>query len=210
MSLDHIAQPWTASRNNASNRLKIRSNDMFFYAHHPKNWSCVQLPDGKKTKWIWLPKLNKIPETAGVNLVRGEQGATDSTLAQTTFIQRGFTVLNPAKIDYVRVYPAIGGRYHTTKFMKLENLAGEVIKKNDAAAMNEWLCKLIADGHIDPPHPHMTKKIMNMQEQLITMHTNKQYLPLAKAEMSAAEQLLEGMKEATAAVQKHGVKYYER
>ena len=157
-----------------------------------------------------MPKLNKIPETAGVNLVRGEQGATDSTLAQTTFIQRGFTVLNPAKIDYVRVYPAIGGRYHTTKFMKLENLAGEVIKKNDTAAMNEWLCKLIADGHIEPPHPHMTKKIMNMQEQLITMHTNKQYLPLAKAEMSAAEQLLEGMKEATAAVQKHGVKYYER
>ena len=210
MSYDNIAQPWTSSASNKQNRLNIRSNSMFFYAHHPKNWSIVQLEDGKKTKWIWLPKLNKIPETAGVNLVRGEQGATDSTLAQTVLIQRGFTILHPSKHDYVRIYPAIRGKYHTTKFVKLENLAGEIIKKNNTKELNEWLCSLVAKGVIDLPHPHMTQKIMNTQLQLINMHTNRQYLPLAKEEMTNAETLYKGMQEATEAVKKQGVKYYEQ
>jgi hypothetical protein len=210
MSLEHIAQPWTSSTSNKQNRLNIRANCMFFFAHHPKNWKCVQMKDGKKTKWVWLPLLNKIPEKAGVNLIRGEQGQTDSTLAQTSMIRKGFTILHPSKHDYLRIYPAIRGKYHTTKFQKLEHLAGEVIKKLDKEELDEWLCSLVAQGHIDAPHPHMTEKLMHAQRELINMHMNRQYLPLAKEEMTTAENLLAGMQAASAGVQKEGKKYYER
>ena len=209
MSFDHIAQPWTSSTSNTNNRLKIKGNDMFFYAHHPRNWSCIEMPHGKKTKWLWLPKLNKVPEKAGVNLVRGNQGRTDSALAQTVLMPKGFTILYPSKHDYLRIYPAIRGKFHTTKFVKLEQLAGDIIKTKDAAAFNAWLQSLVAEGHIDVPHPHMLKKIMNMQTELINMHANKQYLPLAKEEMTNAEVILQGMHEATAGVKKEGKKYYE-
>ena len=209
MSFDHIAQPWTSSTSNTANRLRIKSNNMFFFAHHPRNWSCVKMQHGKKEKWVWLPKLNKIPEKPGVNLVRGEQGAVDSTLAQTSFMKKGFTILYPSKHDYMRIYPAVRGKYHTTKFVKLEQLAGEIIKTNDTAAFNTWLQSLVAAGHIELPHPHIMKKIMSIQRELINMHANKQYLPLAKEEMTLAEELLQGMQEATASVQKDGKKYYE-
>ena len=208
MSFDHIAQPWQATTNNTKNRLKIKSNSMFFFMHHAKNWNCIRIKNGKKTKAIWLPALNKVPIKPGVNLMRGSVGNVNTGIARTHYQDKGFVILDPAKHDYCRVYPAIRGKYHTTKFVKLEDLAGEIIVKKDTASFYKWLCSLVAENYIELPHEHMIKKIMHRQSELINRHVNKQHIPSSVAEKTPAEKLYADMIEATEKLSE-GLKYYE-
>ena len=210
MSFDSIAQPWAAANNNTQNRLRIKANDFFFFMHHPTSWIAREIGTGKKKKWIWLPKLNKFIEKPGVNNIRGQVGATDSSLARTQFQDQGFTILHPSKHDYMRIYPAIKGKYHTTKFFTLENLAGEIIFKEKTEELETWLCSLISGGTLEPPHEHIMKRIMHKQQELINMHVNKSHLPLQKGQLSEAETLLQGMQAATDGIMKEGKSYYER
>jgi hypothetical protein len=109
----------------------------------------------------------------------------------------------------MRIYPAHQGNYHTTKFVRVEVLGGEMVTTTDRDGFNEWKKRLIADGHIKTPHPQILKRIMHRQQELIVMHASKPHIPHAIEMHKAAQTKLEYMQLALDGVIKKGADYYE-
>lgn len=49
MNFDDYAQPWQKKKKDDF-RLPIRSNNPYFYKHHPNNWDLVMMKKGKKNR----------------------------------------------------------------------------------------------------------------------------------------------------------------
>lgn len=214
MNYNQLAQPFTKAQAPKA-KLPTVGNPSWMYIHHPKNWDLIMIPTKNpkkgdpKHKAYWLPNLNQLIEEPGCNNVTGTKDNPDSRLARTTLIDDGYTILSPLNYDYMRVYPAHKGKYHTTKFVNIEVLGGEMITTTDRNAFNEWKKSLVADGHIAPPHPQILKRVMHKQQELIVMHGSKPHIPHAVEMHKVAEQKLQSMREAAKAVAEQGREYYE-
>lgn len=213
MDYQNLAQPWTASKRSATARLPTLANPSFIYMHHPANWDLhiMEVQNGKKTtkKPIWIPGLTRLKERPGVNNVRGTLNNPDSAISRTNFQDKGFIILHPRDHDYLRIYPAIDGVYHTLKWMKLETLAGELIQELDKEEFLKWKISLVKEGYINLPHKHILKKKLLEQKDLIRIHQSKPHLPHAVAMSKESQEFLDYMKTATEAVETQGLNYYE-
>ena len=213
MNYQNIAQPWTATGRSPSSRLPTLSNPSFIYMHHPKNWELhiLTTKNGKKTekKPIWVPGLTRLKERPGVNNVRGTINRPDSSIARTNFRDKGFTILHPKDHDYLRIYPAQGGNFHTLKWMKLETLAGELIQELNKKEFLEWKISLVQEQIVKLPHKHILKKLRLEQLELIRIHQSKPHLPHAVEMSKESQEFLKQMDIATEAIDTEGIKYYE-
>ena len=134
MNYEDIAQPWQTTAQQQIT-LPTRSNNRFFYKHHPKNWQIHYFEiegKGKITetvrKAVWLPELHVHHETPGVNGTRGFTNNPDSGLARTRLVDKGWTIINPSQHDYLRKYPARKGSYWADKFTTLENIGANLLR----------------------------------------------------------------------------------
>ena len=207
---DNLAQPWQQATA-PQMRLPIKSNVLFYLMHHPKNWDLIEVmrKNAKKPRFYWLPNLNRLICEAGVNNVRGTKSRPDTTYARAEFVEKGYTILDPAQHDYLRIYPAHMGKFHALKWQNYEMLGGELIKTTDRNGYADFKRQLVANGIIDLPHPEILKRIIIKQSELINMHASKPHIPAAVAAKEAAVIKLEHMQAAADAITKNGVSAYE-
>lgn len=213
MDYSSIAQPW-AQPSGQTPRLPVRANFPIFLKHHGKGWRFEYLTSkgkGKaadKTIGAWLPNIQLEYERPGVNGIRTDGRNIDSTLRHANLNKDGYTVILPHQADFLRVYPAQNGKYYTTKFFKLENIAGELIKTLDKEAWAEFRIQLILDGVIRQPHPTILERIRIQRARHIDRYIRQQHIPELATKMKSIEAEVKGMSEATKLIQEKGRDYY--
>lgn len=219
MNYKNLAQPWQQSTA-AAPHLPVRKTPPFYLMHHPHNWEIVIFEKLKKVTVdkkretvsiqipLWLPKLTVFTEIPGCNNVVSNGNRIDSSYARMQFEDRGFTILNHREHDYLRIYPAIGGNYHTTKFEELELIGGRVLKSNNEQESNNWRRELVLNGSIAAPHQGILKIIK--QNALVdrNRHAQKPHIPQEVDEMKRIDSLILSMETATANLLKEGLKSY--
>lgn len=216
MNYNNIAQPWQQSPQNAP-RLPLHANSTFFLKHHPKNWELVAFDNPKKTKaasdkiYLWLPVLHSHVETAGVEGVRGSDrgSSVDSSLAKAKNTRDGWTILEPSKFDYLRIYPALNGNYHADKWTTLENLGGEIVTTYDHDAHNKFRRELVHLSVIDLPHRQILKRIIHNHSRMISQKSKYQHIPENKIKLDNMHDINRAMVTAMDDVQDKGVDAYE-
>ena len=204
MSYSDLGQPWQVGATTAHKILPTSRNPSCMYFHHPKNWSLYIFKKTKKTKKgeetieipLFLPDLTQLIEDPGCNGVQGTINRPDSSIIRTKLKDEGCTVLHPSEYDYMRIYPARGGKCHTTKFVKLENLAGTLIQTPDMEERANWRRELVANGTIKPPHPHIIKKILIHNRESILREAQQPHIPAAVARLSELEEKHKKLEEA--------------
>ena len=214
MNYDTIAQPWTSSKGNQV-RLPVRANSSYFLKHHPKNWELVEFKRPKKGKtaaysiFLWLPKLHCHFEKAGAEGCRGSGQNVDSSIAKARYNSDGWTILEPSKHDYLRVYPARGGSYYVDKWTTLENLGGELVTTYDREGNNEFRRQLVNSGAIPLPHKQILKRLIHDHSRMIGNKTKFQHIPENKARLDALYETNRQMVKAMDLVISDGVDAYE-
>ena len=213
MDYSSIAQPWAQPSGQAP-RLPVRTNHPLFLKHHGKAWRFEYITiegkgkSKKKTVGVWLPDIQTEYERPGVNGIRTDGRTIDSSLRHANLNKDGYTVILPHQVDYLRVYPAQGGKFYTTKFFKLENIAGELIKTLDAKAWAEFRIKLVLDGLIRLPHPTILERIRITRARHIDRYVRQQHIPELAVKMKAIQEEVQGMSDAIAAFKEKGREYY--
>ena len=144
----------------------------------------------------------------GVNGIRTDGRNIDSSLRHANLNKEGYTVILPHQVDYLRVYPAQGGKYYTTKFFKLENVAGELMKSLDRQEWAKFRMKLIIDGVVRQPHPTILERIRIQRARHIDRYVRQQHIPELAGKMKAIQDEVQGMSEAIAAFKEKGRDYY--
>lgn len=216
MNYNNLAQPWQQSAQNTP-RLPLRSNSTFFLKHHPRNWELIafDLPSKNKKaatkKHLWLPVLHNHIETAGVEGVRGAErgGAVDSSLAKAKYSRDGWTILEPSKFDYLRIYPALNGNYHCDVWTQLENLGGEIVTTYDHDAHNKFRRELVLMEVIPLPHTQILKRLIHKHSRMISNKSKYQHIPENKKKLDIMHDINRAMVEAMDDVKATGVKSYE-
>jgi len=216
MKFESIAQPWQQQQQ-ASIVLPARSNNRFFYKHHPKNWELYYFDIEDTTsktkkmtkKAIWLPDLQSHHETPGVNGTRGYKANPDSAMTRVRLQDNGITVLHPSQHDYLRSYPAKGGQYWTSKFNHLESLGGELVITFNHADFAQWRLELMQSGALRIPHKQFLQRKQAEIQRRIERHTRSQHIPEVAAKLKGLKELLTDMQTATDDVATNGAKHYE-
>lgn len=216
MNYEDIAQPWqTTAKQQVT--LPTRSNNRFFYKHHPKNWELhyfeTQETTGKTTKTVrkpvWLPELHVHHETPGVNGTRGFSNNPDSGLTRTRLVDKGWTIINPAQHDYLRKYPARRGSYWADKFTTLENIGGELVKSYRHDLFADWRLELMQKGVLQLPHKTFIQRQMMDVQRRIERHTRNQHIPEIAAKLNGLQDLHKDMKLALQDLEKNKGAHYE-
>lgn len=220
MNFNELAQPWQANKHKAP-RLPLRANTSFLLMHHAKNWELHTFEKKARKKKgeeeapgaeeypLFIPKLTKLIEKPGVNNVQNTGGLVDSSYSQSQFTNRGFEILRHQDHDYLRIYPAQGGNHYTHKWVEMELIGSELLRTTDLEGMASWRRSLVADRHIEPPHPGILKVIIRKMNNNITRLQQKAHIPAVKMELEQAEKDLELADKALAILQAKGVKAYE-
>lgn len=215
MNYEDIAQPWQTTAQQQIT-LPTRSNNRFFYKHHPKNWELYYFETegkGKKPetvrKAVWLPDLHIHHETPGVNGTRGFTNNPDSGLARTRLVDKGWTIINPSQHDYLRKYPARKGSYWADKFTTLENIGGELVKSYRHDLFAGWRLELMKKGVLQLPHKtFILRKMMDVQRR-IERHTRNQHIPEIAAKLKGLQDLHNDMKLALKDLEENKGGHYE-
>jgi hypothetical protein len=218
MDFSTLAQPWQQQKA-AAQTLPTKRNHSYFFAHNPRNWEFIyfeetQKTEGKRAKKIkkgyWLPLLSTIQEHPGVNGVRdGGNGRIDSSITRTKMKDKGWTILSPSDFDYMRIYPALNGKYHSNKFEKLESLAGTLIKEFDHDSFNQWRLELLKSGSIPAPHHSILKRIRLDAAEQINRQMRYQHIPEIKQQIENLQNIISDMDKAIQEIQEKGLEAYE-
>lgn len=220
MNFNELAKPWQANPQKAP-RLPLKANTSFLLMHHPKNWELYVFEKktrkkkgeedtpGKEEYPLFIPKLTKLIESPGINNVQNSGGRVDSSYAQSQFYNRGFEILRHQDHDYLRIYPAQGGNHYTHKWVEMELIGSELLRNTNLQGMAEWKRQLVADQHIDLPHPGIIKIIMRKIEGNITRLQQRAHVPAIKMELDREEKNLENAHKALELIKTKGVKAYE-
>lgn len=216
MDYSDLAQPWQTSKA-ASVVLPTKKNNSYFFAHNPRNWEYIYIDivkqagkGTKKTKvGYWLPLLSSIQEQPGVNGIHDVGGRMDSSLTRTRMKDKGWILLPPSEFDYLRIYPALNGKYHSNRFEKLESLAGTLIKEFDHEGFNSWRLELIKNGSIPIPHHTILKRIRLDAAEQINRQMKHQHIPEIKQQIENLQNILNDMDKSISDIQTKGIKAYD-
>lgn len=212
-----FAQPWE-EKTDVQTRIPKKANPRFFFAHNPENWELkvfegyTMTDDGKKKKQsipMLLPILSSIGEVPGVNGTRAIGGRIDSSIMRTNMQDKGWTILDPARHDYLRVYPAHKGNYHTSKWIRMEKVGRRVIEHFDADAFDEWRRELVTSGAVNPPHPQIASLRLIAMNRAMSRLERDQHIPEVAGRLKAKQEELRLTKKAIERVEKYGGQAYE-
>ena len=209
MKLSSLSHPW-AEVQSAQTRLKMRPNSRFLFMHNPKNWELHVTGKGKTQKGILLPSFSVLRLTAGVNLVRANGKKPNPSIAIANMQEKGFTILDPEKHDYLRVYPCTKGQRYEDKFTHFEQVGTSIIRSYDHESYNEFRRMLMLEGHIDLPHEHFITVMILDNQKLIDKYAQLQHNPNHEALYKRAVEKDKFLKQAKQAIKKHGREAYER
>lgn len=215
MNYDDMAQPWSTQAT-AQTRLPLKSNARYFLAHNPENWelrlfqTTTSTDDNRKKKQvpILLPMLSSIPEVAGVNGTKQVGKHIDSGLMRTQLQDHGWTILDAGKHDYMRIYPAQKGNYHTSKWISFEKVGRRVIQKFDADGFDQWRLELMQKGAITPPHPQIAALKLIKMDRAMSRLERDQHIPEVSARLKSKQAQYKQIKAAIQRVEDKGVNAY--
>jgi len=215
MNYDDMAQPWSTQAT-AQTRLPLKSNARYFLAHNPENWelrlfeTTTSTDDNRKKKQvpILLPMLSSIPEVAGVNGTKQVGKHIDSGLMRTQLQDHGWTILDAGKHDYMRIYPAQKGNYHTSKWISFEKVGRRVIQKFDADGFDQWRLELMQKGAITPPHPEIAALKLIKMDRAMSRLERDQHIPEVSARLKSKQAQYKQIKAAIQRVEDKGVHAY--
>jgi len=215
MNYDDMAQPWSTQAT-AQTRLPLKSNARYFLAHNPENWelrlfqTTTSTDENKKRKQvpILLPMLSSIPEVAGVNGTKQVGKHIDSGLMRTQLQDHGWTILDAGKHDYMRIYPAQKGNYHTSKWISFEKVGRRVIQKFDAEGFDQWRLELMQKGAITPPHPQIAALKLIKMDRAMSRLERDQHIPEVSARLKSKQAQYKQIKAAIQRVEDKGVHAY--
>jgi hypothetical protein len=208
---DSFSQPWE-EKQSAETRIPKKKNPRFFFAHHPENWELVMfektLSGEEKRKRITipllLPVLSSVQEEPGVNGTRAVGGRLDSSIMRTSLRDRDWTIIDPKKHDYLRVYPAHKGNYHTSRWIRLEKIGRRIIEHFDQKGFDDWRRSLIAEGHLNPPHPQIAElRLISMNRSMSRLERD-QHIPEVATRLKGKQEEFKQTKKAIALAAKHG------
>ncbi len=163
----------------------MKGNAKYFLAHNPENWELrvfdkYNTEDGKRKRYtvaVLLPVLSSIPEVPGVNGTKAVGKHLDSGLMRTTLRDNGWTILDAAKHDYLRIYPAMKGNYHTSKWISLERVGKRIIEHFDSDGFDEWRLQLMQTGVINTPHPQIASLRLISMDRAMSRLERDQHIP---------------------------------
>jgi len=215
MNYDDMAQPWSTQAT-AQTRLPLKSNARYFLAHNPENWelrlfeTTTSTDDSRKRKQVpvLLPMLSSIPEVAGVNGTKQVGKHIDSGLMRTQLQDHGWTILDAGKHDYMRIYPAQKGNYHTSKWISFEKVGRRVIQKFDADGFDQWRLELMQKGAITPPHPEIAALKLIKMDRAMSRLERDQHIPEVSARLKSKQAQYKQIKAAIQRVEDKGVHAY--
>jgi len=122
---------------------------------------------------------------------------------------KGWTILDPARHDYLRVYPAHKGNYHTSKWIRMEKVGRRVIEHFDADAFDEWRRELVTSGAVNPPHPQIASLRLIAMNRAMSRLERDQHIPEVAGRLKAKQEELRLTKKAIERVEKYGGQAYE-
>ena len=176
------SQPWS-NQIKQSEHLPLRGNSAFIFTHNPSNWEMyrfiIENEDKRKKPVehaVLLPLFTSLRVTGGVNGVR-DGGKPDPSIAIAKATQNGITVLHPNQYDYLRLYKARSGTYHTDIWTKIEVLGGQCVFEFDHEAFAYWRLDLILKGTIKPPHKHFIQLLQMGRQRSIDRLALDQHIP---------------------------------
>jgi len=212
---DNFSQPWE-EKQHTETRIPKKKNPRFFFAHHPENWELVMFErydtteDKRKkvTTPLLLPVLSSIQEEPGVNGTRAVGGRLDSSIMRTSLTDRDWTIIDPKRHDYLRVYPAHKGNYHTSRWIRLEKVGRRIIEHFDQKGFDDWRRSLIAEGHLNPPHPQIAELRLISMNRAMSRLERDQHIPEVATRLKSKQEEFKQTKKAIALVQKHGREAY--
>ena len=123
--------------------------------------------------------------------------------------KQGYAIIDPREHDYIRIYPARGGNFHTSRFVKMESLAGRLIQSFQHAEFLAFRLGLVASGRINLPHDHVIKLMLLDQQEKINRMERDQLKPDIKAKLVIEIQKLKDLEKAIADIREHGRANYE-
>jgi hypothetical protein len=208
MKLNNLAHPWANAKGNQQ-RLKLKANTSFIYIHNPQNWELVNFKKDKKTIPRLLPNLGSLKLTPGVNLVRQNGKNVNANIAISDLEDRGFTIIDSNKYDYIRVYPCLNGSRYEDRFTNFEQLGGSLIRSFDHEEFNEFRCMLMREGALDLPHEHFIKIMIQDNQKIIDKYAQSQHNPNHQVLYNNAIQKDKDLKAVKQALKKQGREYYE-
>lgn len=213
MDYTTYGQPWQ-QKQVVNNRLPIKAKAMFFYKHHPESWEIIVMKTKKGKQIIekpyWVPHLHCQRLTPGVNGARMNGKTVDGSLAKARAVDAGFTILDPEKIDYVRVYPAHKGNYHIDKFTKIERIGTRVVETFNHEDFNLFRLELVKNQHIQLPHPLILKEKIIETHKSIDRKANKSHVPEQRKAIDELYKRIDYMKQAMEGLENQGLEYYEK
>ncbi len=207
MKLNNLSHPWSTVQAEQK-RLNIKKNSNFVFMHNPKNWEMCYISSGKKTKAVFLPQLSILRFTAGVNLVRMNGNTVNTGVAIAKAQDEGFTIIDPSKYDYIRVYPAIGGNRYEDAFTEFEQLGGSLIRTFNHDRFNEFRTKLMRESVLNLPHEHFIKLKIQENAKVLNKYAQLQHNPNHEALYQKALKKDKDLKQALEELKKEGVEVY--
>lgn len=178
--------------------------------HHPKNWDFVYFGSDKNRKGYLLPSLSVLQLDAGINNVREMgKGNADPNLAIVKMKDNGFTILDPTKEDYLRVYPAIKGKHHADKWTTFEVIGDTVIKEFDYDKFDLWRKSLMSEGKIKLPHRHFIGLLLKDYRRQIDKYIKGQHIPQNEHKLKIISKEESDIKTFMKKLIKEGAAYYE-
>jgi len=193
-------QQWSPMTTQTTATLPARPNHPFYYKWHPTNWQFVyrdvKTVTGKgekaktvtKRKGFFIPHLRMervMPGVNGIHQIQGELGNPGSRIGQLQ--QQGWIYLDPAKYDYMAVYPVRGGRYHVPKWTNIKVVANRLIQKMDQDAFQDWSVNMLRSNIL----------------------VKQQHLPEKKAQLDEIHDRVKDMKAFLKEFEKRGLEIYE-
>ena len=215
MNYDNMAQPWSTQAATQT-RLPLKSNPRYFLAHNPENWELrlfekTTTEETKRKKQlvpVLLPILSSIPEVAGVNGTKQIGSHIDSGIMRTHLMDNGWTILDAGKHDYMRVYPAQKGNYHTSKWISFEKVGRRIIQKFDSDGYDDWRLELMQRGAISPPHPEIASLKLIKMDRAMSRLERDQHIPEVSARLKNKQVQYKQIKAAIQRVEQQGVNAY--
>lgn len=210
MKFKKYAHAWS-EQVESTQRLNLAKKPRFILFHNPKNWELVTIKQSgkKKDKVYFLPKLNQLILSSGVNNVRQNGKTPDARIAIANLNADGCTVLAPEKHDYLVSYKVIGGKRYDTKFNEYEQIGSTIIQNFNHEAFNQFRKQLVLDGHIDLPHQHFIKLMILRNKPLINKYAKQQHEITGKMKYEEAIEFENSLKEVSKQVKEQGLKAYE-
>jgi hypothetical protein len=208
------AQPWS-NKLKQSEHLPIKGNSAFIFTHKPSNWELYKFiieGDDKRKKAIekpiLLPLFTSLRITGGCNGVR-DGVKPDPSIAIAKANQEGLTVLHPNQYDYLRLYPARTGTYHTDIWTKIDVLGGQCVFEFDHEGFANWRRELVVKGIIKPPHKHFVQLLQMSRQRAIDRLALDQHIPERALKLKQKQEDIRAIMDFKERLLKDGIEVYK-